>query len=116
MDMRLIVPVAVGAMILAAPAFAVEITNPVTPLAPPPPTLNKPKSPRTQNNMVPSAMCSALKRQLDMAIRRHPNADNVGEAKKMLEDGNAGCTGTDQRGGIEKLRKGLDALRVKPNI
>lgn len=113
MNMRMIVPIAVGAMLLASPVLAVDITNPVRPVAPSRPFMNKPKTPKPRK-MVPTAECAALQRQLDMEIGRHANSPKIEDANKMREEGRAACSGRDQRGGIMKLQQGLQALGVKP--
>ena len=116
MNMQTFVLVAIAAFVLAAPAFAVDITNPVRPLAPTRPLVPKPKKVRPQR-MVPSAMCTALQRQLDMEINRHATSPNIDDVKKMRMEGGADCAGGRNRDeGIQKLRQGLGALGVKPKV
>lgn len=115
MNLQTIVPAAVCAIMLASPALAVDITNPVKPLAPKRPAVNKPKVAKPKK-MVPSATCAALERQLDMEIGRHATSKKIEDARKARIDGHADCTGRDRNGGIEKLRQGLQSLGVKPKF
>lgn len=102
MKTRALIPVLLGAAILATPLVATLARD------------SDHDHPSGAAAAWQTEKCNALQKQFDTAIASHMGAAKANEAKAMRTAGAKLCTEGDHEGGVAKLEAALNDLGVKP--